>query len=169
CSHVAALAAGLPGCRVHGFDWADASARIIDALAQRFGWQVGGGHFDFFNPDPALRLEPGAVVLTFGALEQVGERIGPFLDYLLANTPARCVHVEGLEELYDDDDLLDAVAVRYHRKRNYLSGLVSRLRELERQGVVEIEALHRHRFGTRFDDTFSYVVWRPTGRAGRQP
>lgn len=169
CSHVAAFAAGLPGCRVHGLDWATASARIIDALAHRFGWPVQGGQFDFFNPDQALRLDGEAVVLTFGALEQVGERVAPFMDYLLANAPARCVHVEGLEELYDEDDLLDAVAARYHRKRNYLSGLVTHLRRLEGQGLVEIEALHRHRFGTRFDDTFSYVVWRPIVPPGHRP
>lgn len=164
CSHVAAFAAALPSCHIHGLDWAQASSRIIDELVRRFGWTMSNGQFDFFAPDHSLPLAANSVVLTFGALEQVGDRTGPFLDYLLANQPARCIHVEGLEELYDENHLLDAVALRYHRKRNYLSGLVTRLRQLEQQGQVVIDALHRHRFGTRFDDTFSYIVWSPTKR-----
>lgn len=161
CSHVAYFAQALPGVPICGFDWADASAEIIRAIADRYDWPVRGGRFDFLAPDPALDLAERAVVLTFGALEQVGPDHGPFLDFLLHRRPARCVHVEGLEELYDDDGLLDALALRYHRTRNYLSGFLTRLTALREDGRVVIEQVHRHQFGTRFDDTFSYVVWRP--------
>ncbi len=161
CSHVAYLAQTLAGVPVYGFDWAEASGDILRAIADRYGWPVAGGRFDFFAPDPGVVLDDGAVVLTFGALEQVGGDHGAFLDFLLANRPRRCVHVEGLEELYDDRDLLDALARRYHRGRNYLSGFLTRLRALEGEGRIVIESVHRHHFGTRFDDTFSYVVWRP--------
>ena len=161
CSHVAYLAGSNPGTPVFGFDWTAASGRIIEALAVRTGWPVAGGRFDFFAPDPTVSLRPGAAVLTFGALEQVGGDFQPFLDFLLAAGPARCVHVEGLEELYDDSRLLDGLALRYHRQRNYLSGFLTRLRALEAEGRIVLEQVHRHHFGTRFDDTFSYVVWRP--------
>ena len=161
CSHVAYLAETLAEIPVYGFDWAEASADIVRAVAKRYGWPVAGGRFDFFSPDPAVVLDEGAVVLTFGALEQVGADHGAFLDFLIGNRPRRCVHVEGLEELYDDGNLLDALARRYHRGRNYLSGFLTRLQALESEGRIVIESVHRHHFGTRFDDTFSYVVWRP--------
>lgn len=160
-SHVAHFAESFPQVPVMGLDWAEASVRIMEAMAARYGWPVTGRRFDFFKPDHDIRLAPGAVVLTFGALEQVGRGHGPFLDYLLAMAPKRCVHVEGIDELYDPDDLLDHLALRYHRRRNYLDGLLTRVRELEQEGRAVIEAVHRHRFGTRFNETFSLVVWRP--------
>lgn len=160
-SHVAYLAQTFPGIPVMGLDWAEASVRIMEALAHRYGWPVSGRRFDFFAPDPHVRLDPGAVVLTFGALEQVGAGHGPFIDYLLRNRPRRCVHVEGIDELYDPTDLMDFLALGYHRRRNYLAGLLSSLRGLEAEGKVVIERVHRHRFGTRFNETFSLIVWRP--------
>lgn len=160
-SHVAYFAETFPGKPVVGLDWAEASVRIMEAMAGHYGWPVSGHRFDFFAPDHGIRLPEGAAVLTFGALEQVGANHDPFLDYLLASQPLRCVHVEGINELYDEEDLLDRLALRYHERRNYLSNLLTRLRELEAEGKVVIEAVHRQRFGTRFNDTFSYVVWRP--------
>lgn len=160
-SHVAYFTETFPDTPVTGLDWAEASVRIMEALAARTGRPVSGRRFDFFAPDRGFRLSPETVVLTFGALEQVGADHGPFIDYLLENGPKRCVHVEGVNELYDPNDLLDALALAYHRRRNYLDGLLSRLRALEAEGRVVIEAVHRQQFGTRFNDTFSLVVWRP--------
>lgn len=160
-SHVAYFAETFPGVPVFGLDWAENSVRIMEALATRRGWPVGGRRFDFFAPDYDFKLAEGAVALTFGALEQVGGAHGAFLDYLLATPLKRCVHVEGINELYDPDDLLDGLALAYHRRRNYLDGLLTRLRALETEGRIVIEQVHRQRFGTRFNDTFSLVVWRP--------
>lgn len=160
-SHVAYFAETFPDKAVVGLDWAEASVRIIDAIASHYGWNVSGHRFDFFAPNHGIRLPKDTAVLTFGALEQVGSNHGPFLDYLLDNRPMRCVHVEGINELYDGSDLLDQLALRYHERRNYLNGLLTRLRELESAGRVVIEDVHRQRFGTKFNDTFSYVVWRP--------
>ncbi|KAA0677909.1 class I SAM-dependent methyltransferase [Azospirillum brasilense] len=160
-SHVAYFAETFPEKPVVGLDWAAASVNIMEAIAGHYGWKVSGHRFDFFAPDHGIRLPEGTAVLTFGALEQVGTNHGPFLDYLLANKPLRCVHVEGINELYDEENLLDRLALRYHQQRNYLSNLLTRLQELEKAGRVVIESVHRQRFGTRFNDTFSHVVWRP--------
>jgi hypothetical protein len=120
-----------------------------------------GRLFNFFAPDPEFRLEPGAVVLTFGALEQVGDRFGPFLEFLRANRPLRCVHVEVLEEMYDDSLLLDALALRYHRSRGYLSGFLPALQQRAARGELVLERVFRQHFGNRFNDTFSYLIWQP--------
>ena len=55
----------------------------------------------------------------------------------------------------------DLLVPSYHRRRNYLGHLLPRLRQLEQDGRVVIEAGHRQYFGTRLNDTFSTVVWRP--------
>jgi len=159
--HLAYLADVYPEKRLFGLDWASASQEIIRHLAEHFGWTIEGHRFDFFHPTPNLVLEKNSGVLTFGALEQVGERHGPFLDFLLQNRPSICVNVECLHEFYEPDDLLSYLALQYHTKRNYLFGYLTALQRLEQENRIEIIACHHHRFGNIFDDPLSYVIWRP--------
>jgi Trans-aconitate methyltransferase len=160
-THLAYLAQTYPGKKLIGLDWAHPSQEIISLLAQHRGWDIEGRHFDFFDPDPTLKLEPGSAVYTFGALEQIGERHGEFLDFLLREKPAICVNVECLSEYYDESRLSDYLALRYHRRKKYLDGYLTRLRELAAQGRIEILASHHQPFGNMYDDSNSYVVWRP--------
>jgi len=160
-SHLAYLASIFPNKRLVGLDWADASAKILKALASHYGWPIEGRRFDFFNPDPTLVFESGVAVMTYGALEQIGNRYEPFLNYLVDHKPVLCLHIEPLAELYDDTNLLDYFALRYHHQRKYLDGFLTTLRSLEASGKITIDAIHRHQFGTKFAETYSYVAWRP--------
>ncbi len=161
CSHVSYFAETFPEKKIVGLDWATASQRIIEALATHFGWNIAGYPFDFFAPNRTVRLPEGTVVLTVAALEQIGDRHEAFVDYLLENRPMRCVHFECVEELYDPDDMFDYVVLRYHRQRNYLSGFLTRLRELEQEGRIVIESVHRQQFGGTYNDAYSCIVWKP--------
>lgn len=144
-----------------GLDWARPSQDVMALLSDRLGLPISGRRFDFFNPDTELVLEPGCGVLTFGALEQIGPKHDRLLDFLLAQRPSLCVDVAGIEELYDEQDLVDYLGLAYHRRRGYLAGYLTALRRLETAGRIEILAVHRHRFGNQFDDPYSYVAWRP--------
>lgn len=144
-----------------GLDWARPSQDLMALLRDRLGLPISGRRFDFFNPDRTLALEPGCGVLTFGALEQIGPKHDQLLDFLLTQRPSICVDVAGIEELYDEHDLVDYLGLAYHRRRGYLAGYLTALRRLEQDGRIEIVAVHRHRFGNQFDDPYSYVAWRP--------
>ncbi len=161
--HLARLASLFPEKKIYGFDWTDASCQIADLLREKKGLRVRGGYFDFYRPDHALPLGPCAGVLTFGALEQVGNNFEPFLRFLVRKKPAVCVHVECIAEFYDPEILLDYLALAYHRRRNYLEGFWPALKKLEAKGVLEIMAHHHQRFGNIYNDSHSYVVWRPAG------
>ena len=83
------------------------------------------------------------------------------LEFFLESKPSICVHAEPLRELYDEKNLMDYLAMRYHEKRNYLVGLVPRLKELEMDGRIEILHLHRVMFGSLFHEGYSLLIWRP--------
>lgn len=155
------LAELYPDKALYGFDWAKSSQEIIRIVAERFGLNIKGGSFNFFDPDETLAFDPDSAVLTFGALEQVGPNHGRYLDFLLKRKPSLCVDVIGLHELYDEAHLLDYLALLYHKRRNYLSGYLARLQQLEVAGRVEIVKIHHHLFGNLYDDPHSYVVWKP--------
>ena len=159
--HLAYLATLYPDKKLYGFDWTKSSQKIIRVISQHYGWPIQGDYFDFFNPNKSLEIEPNSAVLTFAALEQVGKNHDPFLKFLLDKSPVMCINVECLHELYDQDNLLDYLALKYHRRRNYLDGYLTRLRELEKEGKIKIVKVHRQLFGNLFDDPHSYVIWKP--------
>jgi SAM-dependent methyltransferase len=167
-THLAWLAGRYPGRKLVGLDWAESSQAILATMSEKLAWPVSGRRFDFFAPDRSLRLDEDCSVYTFGALEQVGDRHAPFLDYLLEQPVKVCVNVECLHELYDPTCLSDYLARKYHRRKNYLEGYLGRLRRLEAEGRVSIEKIHHQRFGNTFDDPHSYVVWRPVRRASSE-
>lgn len=172
CSHVYEFGCGTghnlvhlaelyPAKVLHGFDWARSSQEILRIAARHFSLNIECGPFNFFAPDHSVRIESDDGVLTFGALEQVGKGHERYLDFILQKKPRICIDVVGIEELYNAECLFDYLALLYHARRNYLSGYLTRLREMEACGKVEILKAHRQRFGNLFDDPYSYVVWRP--------
>src|SRR5438876_6934701 len=144
-----------------GLDWAHASTEIVNELGERFGWRMRGVPFDFFNPDPSVKIRDNAVVFTVGALEQTGANHGAFLDYLLDAAPALVVHVEPIVEWYDADHPVDDAAIRFHRRRGYWSGFPARLRALEAAGRVRILKTQRAHFGSLYIEGYSQLIWMP--------
>ncbi len=141
-----------------GLDWAQASQDIISEIKG-----VEGRNFNFYEPDYTLDFPPNSGVLTVAALEQVGERFEPFLQFLLEKRPAICVHVEPIDELMDPDNLIDMLSVWYCHKRNYLRGFLTRLRQLQDEGKVDIHLEQRTYTGSYYIEGHSLVVWSPRG------
>lgn len=161
CSHVAFLAQSFPNKKIFGLDWAEASIKICQVLRERHQLNIEGHLFNFFSPNKNFKLNENSAVLTFGALEQCGDQFVDFIEYVREQRPKICVHVEGLDELYDQTQLFDYLGFQYNKKRNYLTGLLDYLQKLEMTNKIKILKAHRHHFGSRHNDTLSYVVWEP--------
>ena len=155
-----AFAEMFPDKAYHGLDWATASQRIIEHIGEVSEACFDGRNFDMFNPDASYRLEPDSVIITLDSMEQLGSKSGPFVDYLLEQSPKLAVHVEPLYELYDEASLFDHLAARYSARRNYLSGFLPELRELEAAGRIKIHEV-RKILGSLHQDGWSLVVWSP--------
>jgi hypothetical protein len=69
--------------------------------------------------------------------------------------------MEPLLDLYDEANLVDYLAIRYHKKRGYLNGFLPALRDLAAKGRVEILDMRRFYFGSFYHEGYSYVAWRP--------
>ncbi len=159
--NLVALAEQLPGKKLYGLDWSKSANETVSLIRSALKIDVTGRHFDFFNPDRSLELGPASGVLTMCSLEQVGTRHEQFLAYLLEKKPAVCVHMEPLLELYDDNNLIDHLAVLYHRKRGYLEGFLTALRALESKRRIELLDVKRFYFGSLYHEGYSFVAWRP--------
>lgn len=159
--NLVALGKLMPQLHLHGLDWSPSACEMVNLIGKHHDLHITGTRFDFFAPDPTLPLEKDSAVMTMVALEQTGPRNGAFIDFLLAKRPKICLHMEPLLDLYDENNLVDYLAARYHRKRGYLSGLLPRLRELADAGKIEILETRRMYFGSLYHEGYSFVVWRP--------
>lgn len=146
-----------------GCDWAVPSQELVQLIAAHLQRPLRGVRFNMLTLEGGDQLEIDArtAVLTMHSMEQLGASWALMLDFLLARRPGLCLHIEPIRELYDPASLFDALALRYHEKRNYLSGYLTALRAKAAEGLVEIKETRRLRFGSAFHEGYSLVVWAP--------
>lgn len=150
-----------PEKTLHGLDWTEASTKIVRLLAKKYKSNIDAMQFDFYSPNMNMKISKNSAILTFASLEQVGGNFDAFLQFILSNSPEIVINVECLRELYDESNLVDFLALKYHNKRNYLDGYLTRLRQLEIDGVIRIDKIQRTNFGNLYHEAYSFVVWRP--------
>lgn len=148
-----------PKIKLVGLDWAGASVDIINTLREKLNINISGKKFDLFNPENGYQLDKNSAILTIGTLEQLGENFKPFINFLLKNKPKVCIHIETTYELYDDNNLLDYLAIKYLEKRNYLRGCLPYLENLQKSGKIKILEIKKT-FGSFYHDGYTYIVWR---------
>lgn len=150
------------GARLVGMDWTVASQEIIAEVVRRgIDTNAEGRHLDFLKPDYSIGIPSNSAIYTVAALEQLGPRFDNFLDFLLDKKPAICVHLEPIDEVMDSHQILDRLSVLYSRKRNYLTGFLTRLRSLEQEGKITIHKVQRTYTGSYFLEGHTLVVWSP--------
>ena len=150
-----------PQKKIYGLDWSKSAVEIATLLGENKKLLVKSYPFDFFEPDYSLEIPPSSAVLTMCALEQIGARHEEVIQFILQKSPQICLNMEPIFELYDQNNLVDYMAVKYHNLRGYLSGYLSRLQELEQQGKLEILHTQKVCFGSLYHEGYSFVVWRP--------
>ena len=89
-----------------------------------------------------------------GLLEQVGHDYKAFISYLLKNKPAICINIEPIAEVLDANKLIDNLAIKYFRKRNYLNGYLDYLKKLEKQNKITITEIKRTYIGSMFAECY---------------
>ena len=113
------------------------------------------------SPDEGFLLDENSAIFTFGSVEQIAGKFENFIQYLFNQNPALCIHLEPTLEMYDDKTLLDYLAIKFHKKRGYTEGFLTRLKELEILGQVELLKVKRLYFGSTFMEGYTYFIWRP--------
>lgn len=151
-----------PNLKLIGTDFVQSAVDLINEIATFKGIPLSGSLFDMSAPSKySLNISSQSGILTFGSLEQLGGNIRPMFDFILANNPAICVHIEPVDELYDLTLLSDYLAYWFQTKRGYTAGLVTLLNELEDDGKIDIEIVQRLNFGSLMMEGYNLIVWRP--------
>lgn len=153
-----------PEAKLHGLDFVSSSVDLVSKLGEVYGWNMKGHLFDMLSPDDNFKIDNNSAIFTVGAVEQLASNFEPFLQFLLGQSPKLCIHVEPTIELCNENNLIDYLAMKFHRKRGYTENYLTRLRELEAQNRVEILKVKRLFFGSLYIEGYSLIIWEPRTR-----
>jgi SAM-dependent methyltransferase len=159
--NLAELAQLYPEKRLYGLDFVTSSRDLVNKLAEVNGWKMTGHLFDMLSPDEDLEIADNSAIFTIGVVEQLAGKFEAFLQFLLKKLPKLCINIEPTIELYDEDRLIDYLAIKFHRKRGYTENYLTRLRELEAENRIEILKVKRPFFGSLYMEGYSCIIWRP--------
>ncbi len=159
CQHLPILSKLFPNKKIHGLDWAPITKEIIDQIIKNTGWNLEGHIFDMYNPYDLHELNSESGIYTFGAMEQLGNKFYPFIEYLLSKKPKIIINVETIIEFYNKNNLVDYLALKYVKKRNYLNGYLTFLRQLENEDKIKIIKSNKVCFGSQYHDPYSLTIW----------
>ncbi|MDB2411913.1 hypothetical protein N9W31_00515 [Litoricolaceae bacterium] len=144
---------------LRGYDWASSAVEIGRVLREREAVDLDVMLFNIFEPHSIRPESNNAVLVTIGALEQVGERYDAFLQFMRSSSFKSFVHVEPFLELYDNSQTLDFLAKNYSLTRGYLNGFLAALESLGEQGRIHLEVVKKIELGGRFHLGWNICVW----------
>jgi len=155
------LAQLYPEKKLHGLDFVPSSRDMVNKIGEVYGWNMTGHLFDMLAPDENFEIGDNSAIFTIGAVEQLAGNFEAFLQFVLKRSPKLCIHIEPTIELYDENNLIDYLAMKFHTKRGYTENYLTRLRELEAQNEIEVLKVKRLFFGSLYMEGYSLLIWRP--------
>jgi len=156
-------AAMFPKAELGGSDWVPPTLDILNTMSRALGRDIDATLHNMLTGEgfDDVKIDSNTDVLTFHALEQIGESSGAVVDGLIARQPHRVMHMEPILDFYDRDLAIDDIGARYHMSRRYLKGLYPHLKQREAEGAIKIVAEHRVPLGNLYHEAYSYLIWTP--------
>ena len=160
CANLLLLSNMLPKAKLIGFDWTVSSCEIAHELGRKLSKPISGHVFDMLEPDLSREIPEGAAIISIHAFEQLGYEFEPVLEFIMRAKPSIVMQYEPILDFYDDNKLLDYLALRYCSRRGYLQGYYERLLRMESEGKIRIMAGYRPHLGGVLHES-SVLVWKP--------
>ena len=160
CQNLLMLSDLFPDKAITGLDWTFATQKISRFLAEKRKHAIKALQYDMFSEKPLPSIGSDGALISIHAFEQLGKKFSGILDKIIDARPGIVVQLEPVAEFYDADNLLDFLALKYIRKRNYLDGYYTALNRMAQKGDIELLAAWRPYLGGVLHES-SILVWRP--------
>lgn len=148
-----------PNKNLYGSDFVESSIDLVNEISKVKKIKLSGSLFNMLEPNYSYKVKANSGVFTFGSLEQLASKVDDILKYFVSMKPKICIHTEPTMELYDDTILNDYLAKKFQNKRGYTSGLLTKLKEYESEGKINIIQIKRLNFGSLYMEGYNLIVW----------
>jgi hypothetical protein len=143
---------------IFGSDWSDSSIKILKLIKKKYQKRfISFKKINMFKKF-SLNIVDNSCLFTYCSMEQLGKDFKNFLNSSIKLNFKFYIHIEPINEL-STKDKFGILSSKYIKKRNYLSGFLTYLKNIERKGIVKI--LYKDRIiGNSFFDCWSVIVWK---------
>ena len=147
--------------KITASDWSENAVQILKEIAKNEKREITATRFNMLNLEgwDDLNIKSDSTIISFHALEQLGNKYHLLLNNL-QKKKCLCVHLEPIQEFYNNNNLFDNLARQYHKKRNYLGKYLTDIENLEIKKKAKIFEKTRIHFGDRFHEAYGLVVWK---------
>ena len=142
-------------------DWSDSSISINKLLAKKINKKIITVKFNMVDLRGWNKFDitKDTLLLTTHSLEQISDNSYGLLKKILNSKIRRIINIEPIIENYNQDNLLDFLAISFHKKKNYLVNWLTNLRKLEQEKKIRFIFNKRFKFGDKFHEAYSIIVW----------
>lgn len=142
-------------------DFVGSALECTQAALLNTGANTAAMHFDFTDPPADLSLPAGSLVVTVGALEQVGnpESLGKFKAWIMKQRGVWFCHAEPFTEFYQPDVFLDDLMLLFAEKRGYTTGFLPWIRNQFELGSIANFREQRVRLGSPMLEGYNYCLY----------
>lgn len=164
-----ALAHASPWKKLVGLELSETGLEVTRKACERFGINtIQTAHINLLNPrSPGFERLRGSVVFSFYCLEQLPDHTRRVLDNLYLAGVKRVIHIEPTTELFNISSLKDLATISYILRQDYQRTLVTTVRDMQSEGLVQILACERLNFAPSCRNDPTLVVWEPVRPSGR--
>lgn len=159
--NLVALAQLYPEKKLYGLDFVTSSVNLVNEIAKHCKYNLSGHLFDMISPKTSYKLSENSIVFTIGSIEQLASNFEAFIQYLLNQPISLCIHVEPTIELYNENNLVDHLAIKFQGKRGYTKNLLPYLETLKSENKIKILKMKRLNFGSLFMEGYNCMIWSP--------
>jgi hypothetical protein len=148
-----------------GGEYTPEGLKLGELIKDQFNLPIEFHYFDFKHPGQEfLKKVENKVVFTHNSIEQVNFLPKDTVLSLAAASPKVVIHFEPVYEYRDKVSLLHFLWKRYTEMNDYNRNLATVLRELEKEGKIEIIFEQIHYLGLNAFNPGSIIAWRPKGK-----
>lgn len=148
--------------RAIGGEYTEEGQKLGQLIGKQFDLSLDINPFDYYKPDPEfMKCLKDTVVFTHNSIEQISYMPEETIQAIAENRPKAVIHFEPIYEYRTKDTMLHYIWKRYTEVNDYNRNLITVLKKLEQQGLLNILEERKHALGLNAFNPGSYIVWQP--------
>lgn len=140
-------------------DWSTTTGEICTKLEEYEGFTVNYMRLNLLEDLNLVKLPHNCFVYTVNALEQIGNRVGPVIDWLNEQKPKLVIHFEPIQEVLESYNRYDKKSIDYMQERGYLDGLYSGLLTRQSKDELNIIRCERTFISNAHHENNTFICW----------
>jgi hypothetical protein len=148
--------------RAIGGEYTEEGQKFGQLIAKQFDLPLVIKPFDYYKPAPEfMKSLKDTVVFTHNSIEQISYLPEETIKIIATNQPKAVIHFEPVYEYRTKDTMLHYMWKKYTEVNDYNRNLLTVLKKLEQQGLLNIVEERKHSLGLNAFNPGSYIVWQP--------